>query len=90
MIKTNLVQRNQGVELHDSKVVAERDKRRDIDDVLGAMPEMGQQLGSTGCAQPHSITRENVPIKIISELIGGDHVKRLTTTEDDTRRPVHP
>lgn len=62
---TNLVEREQGIKLHDSKVVTERNKGRNVDDILRAVPQVRQELGGTGSAKPNGITRQNVPVRFV-------------------------
>jgi hypothetical protein len=46
------MEREEGIQLHDREIVPEEDERRDVYDVTGRMPEMREELGSTGREKP--------------------------------------
>ena len=49
------------VKLHDGEVVTEGDKGRDVDDVLGTVPEMGEELGGTRGEEPDEVRHQDIP-----------------------------
>ena len=55
------MKRKQSVDLHDGEVVTKQNERRDVDDILRPVPQMGQQLGRTGREQPDEVADDHVP-----------------------------
>jgi hypothetical protein len=46
------MEREERIQFHDGEIVPKEDERRDIYDVTGRMPEMREELGSTGREKP--------------------------------------
>ena len=65
--QTHFVQRDKGVKLHNGKVVAEENERRDVDNVLWAVPQVRQELGRARREQPYEIGDNHVPGAKVSE-----------------------
>ena len=61
------MQSQQGINLHDSKVVAEQEPDRDVDDVSWPFDEMRHELGRASKEQPDQIRAEDVAS---GEMIG--------------------
>lgn len=57
----DLVQREERVHLHDGEVVAECDERGYVNDVLGSVPEMREELDGTRAHQPDEVGDDDVP-----------------------------
>ena len=58
------MKREEGVELHDGEVVTEEDECGDVDDVLGPLQEMREELGGTGSHEPDEVGDDDVPRKV--------------------------
>lgn len=68
------------VDLHHRKVIAKRNEGRDVDDMAGVVPKVGEKLGRSRCSQPHNVTQYDVPINSTEISLGTSaHGRRAET-----------
>jgi len=58
---TSLMKGEQGVYLHYREVVPEQNECRDVNDILRAVPEMGEELGRSRGGEPDEVAQDYIP-----------------------------
>ena len=49
------------VYLHYGKVIPEQNKCRDVNDILGTVPEMREELGRSRGSEPDEVAQDHIP-----------------------------
>lgn len=60
-MKTNLVQGQERINLHNGEVVAEQNECGHVYDILWSIPQVREKLGSTCSRKPDDVTDEDIP-----------------------------
>lgn len=72
---TDFVKGEQSVHLHDGEVVTEGDEGRDVNDVLGTVPQVRQKLEGTSHSEPSHIGQDDFPDGKMVVAFGSFHAE---------------